>query len=350
MNQLANKPAGRSGGGRSRALDVDHYVSLRIRQRRIMLGLTQQQMAELIGVTYQQAHKYETGINRISAGRLYQIAQALGVEISYFFEDVDPERRGRTKASELMPQQRMLLELARNFAASAAASTRTPCATSPGCWPTAATPRSSQRLAWACPQRGSFADDAQGLGPQAEIGQLGDREPADRRRVVAGDRLARGRLGGEVHQRIVVADPAVGLPLDQVDRGEESDVLERAGRSPRAPRASPPRATFRPAAGHRPAATIGRREAACRAGSGARARRARPRRRRPRRAGPGTPCSSCPYAISTSTPAASCTIPSKISASVTSPISGIGPSSSRRIAISSTFGPNRPCPRWREAR
>ena len=116
MNQLANKPAGRTGGGRSRALDVDHYVSLRIRQRRIMLGLTQQQMAELIGVTYQQAHKYETGINRISAGRLYQIAQALGVEISYFFEDVEPERRGRTKASELMPQQRMLLELARNFA------------------------------------------------------------------------------------------------------------------------------------------------------------------------------------------------------------------------------------------
>ena len=81
-----------------------------------MLGLTQQQMAELIGVTYQQAHKYETGINRISAGRLYQIAQALGVEISYFFEDVEPERRGKPKAAELMPQQRMLLELARNFA------------------------------------------------------------------------------------------------------------------------------------------------------------------------------------------------------------------------------------------
>lgn len=82
-----------------------------------MLGLTQQQMAELIGVTYQQAHKYETGINRISAGRLYQIARALGVEISYFFEDVDPGGGAQTKAQELMPQQRMLLELARNFAA-----------------------------------------------------------------------------------------------------------------------------------------------------------------------------------------------------------------------------------------
>jgi transcriptional regulator with XRE-family HTH domain len=116
MNQLASKVASRSVGGRSRALDVDRYVSLRIRQRRIMLGLTQQQMAELIGVTYQQAHKYETGINRISAGRLYQIAQALGVEISYFFEEIDPEKRTRPKPSEMMPQQRMLLELARNFA------------------------------------------------------------------------------------------------------------------------------------------------------------------------------------------------------------------------------------------
>ena len=55
---------------RSRAQDVDRHVGARLRERRIMLGLTQQQLAELIGVTYQQAHKYENGINRISAGRL----------------------------------------------------------------------------------------------------------------------------------------------------------------------------------------------------------------------------------------------------------------------------------------
>ncbi|TVQ38989.1 MAG: XRE family transcriptional regulator [Geminicoccaceae bacterium] len=105
-----------SSGGRARAVDVDRYVSLRIRQRRIMLGLTQQQLAELIGVTYQQAHKYETGINRISAGRLYQIAQALGVDIAYFYDEV-VQQEGPTAKSELLPQQRMLLELARNFAA-----------------------------------------------------------------------------------------------------------------------------------------------------------------------------------------------------------------------------------------
>ena len=117
MNQVASKVLTKGMGGRSRALDVDHYVSLRIRQRRIMLGLTQQQMAELIGVTYQQAHKYETGINRISAGRLYQIAQALGVDIGYFFDDIEPDQPAKAKATEMMPQQRMLLELARNFAA-----------------------------------------------------------------------------------------------------------------------------------------------------------------------------------------------------------------------------------------
>ena len=54
-----------------------------MRQRRVMLGLTQQQMAELIGVTYQQAHKYEKGINRVAAGRLYRIAQALRAELGH---------------------------------------------------------------------------------------------------------------------------------------------------------------------------------------------------------------------------------------------------------------------------
>jgi transcriptional regulator with XRE-family HTH domain len=75
-----------------------------------MLGLTQQRIAELVGVTYQQAHKYEKGINRISAGRLYRIAQALGVEVSYFFE-------GWQTADRFVPspQQQMLLDLARNY-------------------------------------------------------------------------------------------------------------------------------------------------------------------------------------------------------------------------------------------
>jgi DNA-binding XRE family transcriptional regulator len=59
----APKVAGRVG-----PQDVDRYVGARFRERRILLGLTQQQMAELIGVTFQQAHKYEKGINCVAAG------------------------------------------------------------------------------------------------------------------------------------------------------------------------------------------------------------------------------------------------------------------------------------------
>jgi transcriptional regulator with XRE-family HTH domain len=87
------RAAGRSDEERARTLDVDRFVSLRIRQRRMMLGLTQQQMAELIGVDYRQAHKYETGVTRITAGRLYRIAQALGVDVGYFYGEVDLRAR-----------------------------------------------------------------------------------------------------------------------------------------------------------------------------------------------------------------------------------------------------------------
>jgi transcriptional regulator with XRE-family HTH domain len=102
------RPARRAG---ARTPDIDHHVGARVRERRIMLGFTQQQLADLIGVTYQQAHKYERGINRISAGRLYEIAHVLNVPINYFFEglDGDPSRA-------VSPRERMCLELSRNFA------------------------------------------------------------------------------------------------------------------------------------------------------------------------------------------------------------------------------------------
>jgi transcriptional regulator with XRE-family HTH domain len=96
--------------GRARTQDVDRHVGARMRQRRVLLGLTQPQIADLIGVTYQQAHKYEKGMNRIAAGRLYTIAQALGVEVGYFFEGLQsPDHFVPT------PQQRMILDLARHY-------------------------------------------------------------------------------------------------------------------------------------------------------------------------------------------------------------------------------------------
>jgi len=101
--------AQRRSAGRTQ--DVDRHVGARVRERRIMLGLTQQQLADLIGVTYQQAHKYERGINRVSAGRLYEIAQVLSVPVGYFFDGIEGQD---TRAAS--PRERMCLELARNFA------------------------------------------------------------------------------------------------------------------------------------------------------------------------------------------------------------------------------------------
>jgi len=95
-----------------RANNADRHVGARIRERRVMLGLSQQQLAVMIGVTYQQAHKYERGLNRISAGRLYDIAGVLSVPISWFFEGMTAEASN----VEMSPRQRMCLELARNFA------------------------------------------------------------------------------------------------------------------------------------------------------------------------------------------------------------------------------------------
>jgi transcriptional regulator with XRE-family HTH domain len=67
--------------------DIDRYIGARIRTQRTMLGLTQQQMATSIGVTSQQVHKYECGVNRVSAPILYNIACVLAVNINSFFEE-----------------------------------------------------------------------------------------------------------------------------------------------------------------------------------------------------------------------------------------------------------------------
>jgi transcriptional regulator with XRE-family HTH domain len=65
---------------------VDVHVGKRVRHRRWMVGMTQQQLGDIVGIKFQQIQKYETGMNRISASRLWDIAQALGVSISFFFE------------------------------------------------------------------------------------------------------------------------------------------------------------------------------------------------------------------------------------------------------------------------
>jgi transcriptional regulator with XRE-family HTH domain len=68
--------------GRPKISDLDLALANAIRRRRVLLGYTQQQMADVIGVTYQQAHKYETSINRVSFGRLVHIAAALDMTVA----------------------------------------------------------------------------------------------------------------------------------------------------------------------------------------------------------------------------------------------------------------------------
>lgn len=69
--------------------NVDVHVGKRIRHRRWMIGMTQQQLAEKVGIKFQQIQKYETGMNRVSASRLWDIAQAVDVPVSFFFEGID---------------------------------------------------------------------------------------------------------------------------------------------------------------------------------------------------------------------------------------------------------------------
>jgi len=68
---------------------VDKYVGKRVRQRRWMVGFSQQQLGEAVGIKFQQIQKYETGMNRISASRLWDIAETLGVPVTFFFDGYD---------------------------------------------------------------------------------------------------------------------------------------------------------------------------------------------------------------------------------------------------------------------
>lgn len=70
---------------------VDIHVGQRIRQRRVLLGMSQEKLAETMGMTFQQIQKYERGKNRVSASRLYQLSHILDVKISYFFDTFSAE-------------------------------------------------------------------------------------------------------------------------------------------------------------------------------------------------------------------------------------------------------------------
>ncbi len=84
---------------------VDDYVGQQIRKRRNLLGMTQEELARALKISYQQVQKYETGANRVSAGRLFEISLRLGVEVGHFFEDaadaepVQREHGGKSRST-----------------------------------------------------------------------------------------------------------------------------------------------------------------------------------------------------------------------------------------------------------
>ena len=93
---------------------VDHQVGRRIRQARRDAKLTQGQLGDLIGLTFQQVQKYEKGVNRVSAGTLYEISKVLGLHISWFFDEevVDKIGDGEGKeANEFNDCMNLLLDL-----------------------------------------------------------------------------------------------------------------------------------------------------------------------------------------------------------------------------------------------
>ncbi len=117
----------RSGRGRGIG-PIDVHVGARVRQRRALLGMNQTKLGEELGMSFQQVQKYEKGTNRISSGRLYDLARVFDVSVEHFFEDMPPEvaasslatkGRGRTKAPpgyELDPMaKRETLELVRAY-------------------------------------------------------------------------------------------------------------------------------------------------------------------------------------------------------------------------------------------
>ncbi len=98
------------------AMLVDQHVGDRIRQRRMLLGFTQEQLAEALGISYQQIQKYETGTNRISAGRLFQIGRRLEVDVAYFFDGLDNAGRLNDEDEPATTNStRSIIELVRSF-------------------------------------------------------------------------------------------------------------------------------------------------------------------------------------------------------------------------------------------
>ena len=88
------------------ANDIDLHLGRRLRRRRRLLGLTQQQLATAVGIRFQQIQKYECGANRISAARLWQLAEALEIPIGYFYDGLTEAQERKEREVVALPEPR----------------------------------------------------------------------------------------------------------------------------------------------------------------------------------------------------------------------------------------------------
>ncbi len=94
---------------------VDVHVGGKVRLRRTMLGMSQEMLGNAVGLTFQQIQKYESGFNRVSASRLWQFSNVLGVPISFFFEDMPGDGKQSADESDKVMLRRESLELVRAY-------------------------------------------------------------------------------------------------------------------------------------------------------------------------------------------------------------------------------------------
>lgn len=123
--QKRHKTPKKTGAGKRSPNHIDAVVGLQIRRQRTLLGLSQEELAAKLGISFQQIQKYEGGSNRIGAGRLYQIAGVLKTDIVSLYGNLPPpgeapsaqvrQSRAAIRADKKSPRDRDLLELVRAF-------------------------------------------------------------------------------------------------------------------------------------------------------------------------------------------------------------------------------------------
>jgi transcriptional regulator with XRE-family HTH domain len=116
LSKAAENVSARHGRGTGVPDPVDVHVGTRIKTRRLLLGMNQETLANALGLTFQQVQKYEGGANRVAASRLAQVAEVLGVPVTYFFNDLEAAGEATTTDAtntRLMLQRPEAIELIR---------------------------------------------------------------------------------------------------------------------------------------------------------------------------------------------------------------------------------------------